>query len=79
LTAKHFNVIKQNLTNEQHFLIANKLPEYDVDNLTPAYALSIVDAFSVASIEQGVAVEKRFLRSGLMLKRLAGLRIVQSK
>ncbi|MFT6776664.1 MAG: hypothetical protein ACJAV1_000576 [Paraglaciecola sp.] len=79
MTAKHFNVIKQSLTNEQQFLIANKLPEYDVDNLTPAYALSIVDAFSVAGIEQGVAVEKRFLRSVLMLKRLAGLRIVQSK
>lgn len=54
----------QTLTEEQHSLISDTLSEYDVDNLTEADALSIVEAFAQAGIEPSMALEKAVSSAG---------------
>jgi hypothetical protein len=55
---------EQNLTGDQQSVISDTLSEFDVDNLTEADALSIVEAFSEAGIQPGLSLEKAFADAG---------------
>jgi len=57
---------EQNLTEDQQSLITETLSQYDVENLTEADALSIVEAFSEAGIQPGLALEKAVSSSFFM-------------
>jgi hypothetical protein len=64
---------EQTLTEDQQSLIAETLSEFDADNLTEADALSIVEAFSAAGIQPGVALEKATANLGFDAKNIGEL------
>jgi hypothetical protein len=64
---------EQNLTNAQQSVISDTLSEFDVDNLTEADALSIVEAFSEAGIQPGLALEKAVADAGFDAKTIGEL------
>ena len=64
---------EQTLTEDQQSLIAETLSEFDADNLTEADALSIVEAFSAAGIQPGVALEKATADLGFDAKNIGEL------
>jgi len=70
---------EQNLTEDQQSFISDTLSQYDVDNLTEADALSIVEAFSEAGIQPGLALEKAVSSSGFDAKFLGDLANVSEK
>ena len=49
---------EQSLTEDQQSILSETLSQYDAENLTEADALSIVESFSQAGIQPGVAMEK---------------------
>jgi len=49
---------EQSLTENQQSILSETLSQYDAENLTEADALSIVESFSQAGIQPGVAMEK---------------------
>jgi hypothetical protein len=49
---------EQSLTKDQQSILSETLSQYDSENLTEADALSIVESFSQAGIQPGVAMEK---------------------
>lgn len=63
----------QNLTEDQQNVISETLSKYDVENLTEADALSIVEAFSEAGIQPGGALEKAVASSGFDAKSIGDL------
>lgn len=64
---------EQNLTEDQQSLITETLSQYDVENLTEADALSIVEVFSEAGIQPGLALEKAVSSSGFDAKSIGDL------
>jgi hypothetical protein len=64
---------EQKLTSDQQSVISDTLSEFDVDNLTKADALSIVEAFSEAGIQPGVALEKSVSDAGFDAKAIGEL------
>jgi hypothetical protein len=64
---------EQNLTSDQQSVISDTLSEFDVDNLTEADALSIVEAFSEAGIQPGLALEKAVADAGFDAKTIGEL------
>lgn len=64
---------EQNLTEDQQSLITETLSQYDVENLTEADALSIVEVFSEAGIQPGLALEKAVSSSGFDAKNIGDL------
>lgn len=64
---------EQNLTDDQQSVISDTLSEFDVDNLTEADALSIVEAFSEAGIQPGLALEKAVADAGFDAKTIGEL------
>jgi hypothetical protein len=64
---------EQNLTGDQQSVISDTLSEFDVDNLTEADALSIVEAFSEAGIQPGLALEKAVADAGFDAKTIGEL------
>ncbi|MFT7008812.1 MAG: hypothetical protein ACJAXJ_003355 [Colwellia sp.] len=70
---------EQGLSAEQQSLISETLSQYDVDNLTEADALNIVEAFAEAGIQPGLALEKAVSSSGFDAKSLGDLANVSEK
>lgn len=64
---------EQNLTEDQQSLISETLSEFDAENLTEADALSIIEAFSQAGIQPGVALEKAASDLGFDAKSIGDL------
>lgn len=61
------------LTEEQQTLISETLSEFDVENLTESDALSIIESFSQAGIQPGVALEKAVSDLGFDAKSIGEL------
>ena len=70
---------EQGLSAEQQSLISETLSQYDVDNLTEADALNIVEAFAEAGIQPGLALVKAVSSSGFDAKTLGDLANVSEK
>lgn len=64
---------EQSLTEEQQVLISDTLSEFDVENLTEADAISIVEAFSQAGIQPSAALEKAVSDLGFDAKSIGDL------
>jgi hypothetical protein len=70
---------EMSLTNDQQLFISDTLSEFDVENLTEADALSIVEAFSQAGIQPGTALEKAVSNVGFDAKTIGDLANVSEK
>jgi len=70
---------EQSLTNVQQSLISDTLSEFDVNNLTEADALNIVETFSQAGIQPGIALEKAVSSVGFDAKTIGELANVKEK
>ncbi|MDA7745872.1 hypothetical protein N8878_00885 [Psychromonas sp.] len=64
---------EQALTEEQQTLISDTLSEFDVDSLTEADALSIIETFSEAGIQPGKEMESAFSELGFDAKSIGDL------
>ncbi len=64
---------EQSLTGDQQSVISDTLSEFDVDNLSETDALSIVEAFSEAGIQPGLALEKAVSAAGFDAKTIGEL------
>ncbi|TYK64520.1 hypothetical protein [Colwellia echini] len=70
---------QQVLTTDQQTLISETLSEFDVDNLSEADALSIVETFSQAGIQPSAAFEKAMADSGFDAKTIGEMANVSEK
>ena len=70
---------EQSLTTDQQTLISETLSEFDVDNISEADALSIVETFSQAGIQPSSALEKAIADSGFDAKSIGELANVSEK
>lgn len=68
-----------NLTEEQQLLISDTLSQFDSENITETDALSIIDAFSQAGIQPGVALEEAMSEFGFDAKTLGDLANADNK
>jgi len=64
---------EQSLTDQQQSLITETLSEFDAENINEADAISIVEAFSEAGIQPGIALEKAMSEFGFDAKTLGEL------
>ena len=68
---------EQYLTENQQNVIAGTLANFDVENLSASDALVIVDSFSQAGIQPGVALEKSMAELGFDAKTVGELANVE--
>lgn len=64
---------EQSLTDQQQSLITETLSQFDAENINEADAISIVEAFSEAGIQPGIALEKAMSEFGFDAKTLGEL------
>lgn len=64
---------EQRLNEEQQSLISETLSQYDSENMTENDALSIVESFSQAGIQPGLALEKSMSDLGFDAKNIGEL------
>jgi len=64
---------EQSLTDQQQSLITETLSQFDAENINEADAISIVEAFSEAGIQPGIALEKAMSEFGFDAKTIGEL------
>jgi hypothetical protein len=64
---------EQSLTEEQQTFISDTLSEFNADELSEEDALSIIDMFSEANIQPGVALEKAMSSAGFDAKSIGDI------
>ena len=64
---------EQSLTEEQQTFITDTLAEFNADELSEEDALSIIDMFSEANIQPGVALEKAMSSAGFDAKSIGDI------
>ncbi len=70
---------EQNFSEDQQLLISDILSQFDADNISETEAISIVEAFSEAGIQQGAALEKSMSDLGFDAKAIGELANVSDR